>query len=252
MNAGRVAAWTVIVAMLVTALGAALVVVPRYLAQNAEPSEPVEPAPPAATRHIKATLYYVSEDGLRLVPVEREVPYGQGVLEQARRLVEAQVTPPAAPLVSAVPAGTTLRALYVTDRGDAYVDLSPEVSSAHPGGALDELLTVYSIVNVLTTNLPSLAAVQILVNGRQVDTLAGHVDLRRPLARSALVIQAPPEAAPPAALPGQTTPPGTPEQAPGQAPTPAPAAAPGQMPPRDPVAPRDVPPPAPKASTTTR
>jgi hypothetical protein len=36
-------------------------------------------------------------------------------------------------------------------------------------------------VDVLTANLPAITAVQVLVDGREVDTLAGHVDLRRPL-----------------------------------------------------------------------
>jgi hypothetical protein len=92
-----------------------------------------------------------------------------------------------------VPPGTTLRAVYLSDRGEAYVDLSPEVSTAHPGGAVNELLTVYAIVNVLTTNLPAVTKVQILVDGHEVDTLAGHVDLRRPLARSALIVQGEPQ-----------------------------------------------------------
>jgi hypothetical protein len=65
------------------------------------------------------------------------------------------------------------------------------VSTAHPGGALDELLTVYSVVNAVTTNLPAVRAVQILVDGHEVDTLAGHVDLRRPLPRGAAWIQEP-------------------------------------------------------------
>ena len=41
--------------------------------------------------------------------------------------------PPPAPLVSAIPPGTTLRAMYLTERGEAFVDLSPEVASAPPG-----------------------------------------------------------------------------------------------------------------------
>ena len=45
------------------------------------------------------------------------------------------------------------------------------------------MFTVYSLVNTLTDNLPAISAVQILVDGREVDTLAGHVDLRRPLVR---------------------------------------------------------------------
>ena len=51
-----------------------------------------------------------------------------------------------APLASPIPAGTSLRALYVSDRGDAFVDLSGEVRTGHTGGSLDELFTVYAIV----------------------------------------------------------------------------------------------------------
>ena len=138
----------------------------------------------AAARKITATLYYVSEDGMSLVGVQREVPYGDSVLEQARQIVDAQLTPAPAPLVSAIPQGAALRALYVTDRGDAFVDLSVEARTMHSGGALDELFTVYSIVNALTTNLPAVTRVQILVDGKEVDTLAGHVDLRHPLQKN--------------------------------------------------------------------
>ena len=46
-----------------------------------------------------------------------------------------------------------------------------------------ELLTVYAIVNAVTANLPGVQRVQILVDGREVDTIAGHIDVRRPLER---------------------------------------------------------------------
>jgi spore germination protein GerM len=144
------------------------------------------PAPPPAqaeSRRIKATLYYVGENGERLVGVERDVPYGASPAEQARRIVEEQLKDAPAPLASAVPKGTSLRALFLSG-ADAYVDLSPEISSGHEGGSLEEILTVYALVNALTTNLPAVERVQILVAGREVDTLAGHVDLRRPLQKN--------------------------------------------------------------------
>ncbi|MEO8077903.1 MAG: GerMN domain-containing protein [Acidobacteriota bacterium] len=145
---------------------------------------PAAAAAPTGERKIKATLYYVSEDGLSLVGVEREVPFGDPIVEQARRLVEAQLAPAPAPLASAIPEGTTLRALFLGDRGDAFVDLSPEVTTRHSGGALDELFTVYAIVDTLTVNLPAITRVQILVNGKEADTLAGHVDIRGPLQKN--------------------------------------------------------------------
>jgi spore germination protein GerM len=152
--------------------------------QNGSGSTPAASSSTADARKITATLYFVSEDGMSLVGVQREVPFGEGVLEQARLIVEAQLAAAPAPLVSAIPPGVRLRSLYVTGRGDAFVDLSAEARTMHTGGALDELFTVYSIVNALTTNLPAISRVQILVDGNEVDTLAGHVDLRHPLQKN--------------------------------------------------------------------
>jgi spore germination protein GerM len=141
------------------------------------------PTSAAAVRKITATLYYVGEDGLVLIPVQREVPFGATVADQARAIVEAQLAA-AAPLVSAIPADTKLRDVFVTERGDAFIDLSGEVIAKHPGGSLDEIFTVYTLVNALTVNLPAVTRVQILVDGKEVDTLAGHVDLRHPLSKN--------------------------------------------------------------------
>lgn len=148
----------------------------------AEAAKP--PAPQAAVRKITATIYYVGEDGMALIPVQKEVTFSAAVPEQARFILEAQLAPAAAPNVSAIPAGVTLRDVYVTERGDAFVDLSADVATKHPGGSLDEIFTVYTLVNALTVNLPAIQRVQILVDGKEVDTLAGHVDLRHPLPKS--------------------------------------------------------------------
>lgn len=148
------------------------------------PAATATAAPTGDARKITATLYFVSEDGMSLVGVQREVPFGETVLDQARQIVTSQLAVAPQPLVSAIPIETTLRALYLTDRGDAFVDLSADVRSKHTGGALDELFTVYSIVNALTTNLPAVKRVQILIDGKEVDTLAGHVDLRHPLQKN--------------------------------------------------------------------
>ena len=150
---------------------------------------PVAPAPVAPGRKIKARLFYVADDGMRLTSVERDVAYGEGPIQQAREIVAAQIAPVVEPLVSAIPRGTTLRALFMTEGGELYVDLSRELSTAHTGGTMNELLAIYSIVNALTANLPAVTAVQLLVDGKEVDTLSGHVDLRRPLAKNLELVQ---------------------------------------------------------------
>jgi hypothetical protein len=72
----------------------------------------------AAARKITATLFYVSEDGMSLVGVQREVGFGETVLEQARQIVDAQLAAAPQPLVSAIPQGVAVRTVYVTERGD--------------------------------------------------------------------------------------------------------------------------------------
>jgi hypothetical protein len=163
---------------------------PTPVVESTAPSTP----PPNAERKITATLYFIAEDGMYLVGVQREVPFGDPLAEQARRIVIAQLAAAPEPIATAVPAGTALRGIFVSEREcdataatckrDAFVDLSSEARTKHTGGALDELFTIYAIVNAVTVNLPTISRVQILVDGKEVDTLAGHVDLRHPLEKN--------------------------------------------------------------------
>ena len=146
-------------------------------------------APAGDARRISATLFYVAPSGDALIPVEQEVPYAAAPAEQARRIVERQLAAAPAGQVSVIPSGTTLRALFLTSRGEAYVDVSREIVTGHPGGSAHEFLTVYAIVNAITINLPDITAVQVLVDGREVDTLVGHLDLRQPLRRGIRWVQ---------------------------------------------------------------
>ena len=137
-----------------------------------------------ATGKIRASLYYVAEDGLHLTAVDADVPYGASPAEQARALVEAQLQPAPPPLAQSIAEGTRVRQIFIAEDGTAFVDLSKEAVTNHRGGSLDELFAVYAIVNAVTVNLPAIKSVQILIDGQEVDTLAGHVDLRHPLARN--------------------------------------------------------------------
>ena len=169
------------------------------LGPDATPTDADTPEASDANGSAVATLYYVAEDGRQLVSVEREMPPAPDALARARDIVEMLLAGPPDPLLSPFPEGTRLRALYLPDGGDAYVDLSQEVTIAHSGGSLDELFTVYALVNALTTNVAEIRAVQILIEGREVDTLAGHVDLRHPLEQNMKWVSSPEDESPAAA-----------------------------------------------------
>jgi len=189
--------WVAFVGALAFLVLIAVSIARMYAPGRSTPAEaPVTSAAPAGateTAHITATLFFGSQDGQTLVPLRRDVPLAQNVVEQGRQIVMAQLAEqkPPSPYVSVIPEGTMLRAFYVTDRGDAFVDLSSEVVSGHPGGSLNELLTVYAVVNAVTSNLPVVKRVQILIDGKEADTLAGHVDLRRPLVQDRSIVAEP-------------------------------------------------------------
>ena len=175
---------------LVVGVGVAGVVFGIWLVMTLLPRHATAPTVPAAgtaaadTRKIHATLFYVAENGAELTAVSQEVPLGATPAEQARRIVEAELRPAPSGLYSPIPAGTQVRAVYMTTKGEAFVDLSREIMTGHTGGSLDEALTVFAVVDAITVNLPDVTGVQILIDGKEVDTLAGHIDLRHPLGRS--------------------------------------------------------------------
>ena len=71
--------------------------------------------------------------------------------------------------------------VFFDSTGVAYVDFSAEIRDNHPGGSAEEVLTVDSIINTIARNVAQVQAVQFLVEGRPIATLAGHVDLSAPL-----------------------------------------------------------------------
>ncbi|MGE3275213.1 MAG: GerMN domain-containing protein [Vicinamibacterales bacterium] len=194
MNARRLLT-IVAVAAATTLLGWALMTGLSRLLSTSEPealpadaqtaAAPPAPGDPAAGPTIKVTLFFASGDGHQLVGVEHEVPLAEATVQQAREILAAQLaTPPPDGLARTVPDGTTLRGVFASDRGELFIDLDGAIRTAHPGGSMNELITVYTLVDAVTMNLPTITDVQILIDGREVDTLAGHVDLRRPLRKN--------------------------------------------------------------------
>jgi spore germination protein GerM len=174
----------VVIAGLVVGSLAVVLILPKWLASPVSVEVQPTTATAADNRKIHAVLFYVADDGSQLVQVSQEVPFGATPVEQARKIIEAEVAAAPTGLTSAIPSGTTVRSVLLDARGAAYVDLSHEIVTGATGGSLDEALTVFSIVNAITANLPDITGVQILVDGKSVDTLTGHLDLRHPLSRS--------------------------------------------------------------------
>lgn len=80
------------------------------------------------------------------------------------------------------PADTVLRAAYLLPDGNAIIDLGgATLTSGWNTGSHQELIAAYSIVETVIANFPSVRQVRLLINGQVAGTLAGHVDLGKPL-----------------------------------------------------------------------
>ena len=58
---------------------------------------------------------------------------------------------------------------------------SVDLRDGMSGGSMEEVLTVYSIVDSVALNVAEIRAVGILINGKPVESLNGHLDLCQPL-----------------------------------------------------------------------
>jgi spore germination protein GerM len=148
-------------------------------AEEARPGHE-EDAAAVAERTINVKLFFQAADRPGLVMEERTVPFSSDLGTQLKAVVGELVRGSKSGLVATLPPETKVLEVFVSARGIAYVDLSKQASQG-TSGSHDELLSVYSIVNSLTVNFPAVKRVQILLEDRPTDTLAGHVDLSHPL-----------------------------------------------------------------------
>jgi spore germination protein GerM len=141
-------------------------------------------------RKINVKLFFQAADRPGLVIEERPVTFSTDLSRQLRGVVEELVRGSKIGLGPTLAPETKVLDVFVTARGVAYVDLSKQVVTGHPGGSEAERMTVYSVVNSLSTSFPAVKRVQILVEDKPAETLAGHVDLTRPLPPDMTVLAA--------------------------------------------------------------
>lgn len=138
-------------------------------------------AEPEGERRISVRLYFESADQGGLVPEERSVPLAGDLARQIQTVLKELLRGSTTGLVATLPPEAQVLEAFVSARGIAYVDFSPEIRQAAVGGSQAELVAVYSIVNSVAANFPAVKKVQILIEDKPVTTLSGHVDLSRPL-----------------------------------------------------------------------
>ncbi len=126
-------------------------------------------------------VYFASDQDIILVPDYR---VGNNTInDRLQALVKGPLKSGMSPIF---PPGTKV-INYQLEGNILYVNFNQALVINHPGGSATELITVYGLVNTMTEKA-EIDYVQILVEGRILSTIAGHVDISIPLSRDGSLI----------------------------------------------------------------
>ncbi len=134
------------------------------------------PVPGGKQEQIQVLVAYDDEQALRWRPADAFLPADRGPrAREVLRAVLAQYvqTPSPHPMAK----GTDIRDVYLLGDDTMIIDMTAQFADGHPSGILLEELTLASLIETLAANVPGVAKVKFLVDGKERETLAGHADL---------------------------------------------------------------------------
>lgn len=176
---------TVAIALLVVIAGAVVLWSTGSVRRNRPAVQPVVSDPGGSTFENGSkgvTLFFLTRGDDTFREEKREIGGGATTTENAKRTLNELVKgPKSGDLEPTIPRETRLLNVFIDSSGTAYVDFNHRLQDGLSGGAQEELYAVFSIVNTLTSNFVQIVRVQILIEGAETPTLAGHVDTRTAL-----------------------------------------------------------------------
>ncbi|HEY3767809.1 MAG TPA: GerMN domain-containing protein [Candidatus Angelobacter sp.] len=146
------------------------------LTQQAADSAPVAPVVGGKQEQIQVLVAYDDDQVLRWRTADVFLPADRGLrARETLRSVLAQYlqTPSPHPLAR----GADIKDVYFINPETMIVDTTTQFADGHPSGILLEEMTLTSLIETLTANVPGVTKIKFLVDGKERETLAGHADL---------------------------------------------------------------------------
>lgn len=138
-------------------------------------------------KNISFVVYRAAADGSgKLLPEKITIPNNDKTLPENALIALVTTKPQDARMDDVVPIGTKVRSLRIEKDGTAYADFTKELAKKKQG-SYGELMLCYAITNTLT-EFPEIKRVQILIEGKKVITLNGHMELTDPLTRNTTLL----------------------------------------------------------------
>ena len=126
-----------------------------------------------------AKIYFSDPQERFLMPEKRYVIKENDAAAQTKEIVKSLLEGSKAGLVNTFPAGVVLIDVKVSDAGIAFVNFSKNLIKKYQGGSTAEMATIYSLTNSITQNIPSIKKVKILVEGKELSSIKGHISTQK-------------------------------------------------------------------------
>jgi Sporulation and spore germination len=143
---------------------------------QAAEAAPAAPIVGGRLEHIQLLLAYDEDQALRWRPADVFLPADRNLrARETLRSVLAQYLQMPSP--HPLGKGTDIKDVYFISDDTMVVDTTTPFADGHPSGILLEELTLASLIETLTSNVPGITRIKFLVDGKERETLAGHADL---------------------------------------------------------------------------
>jgi hypothetical protein len=126
-----------------------------------------------------AQIYFSDPQERFLMPEKRYVIKENDAAAQTKEIVKALLEGSKAGLVNTFPVGVVLIDVKVGDAGIASVNFSKNLIKKYQGGSTAEMATIYSLTNSITQNIPGIKKVKILVEGKELSSIKGHISTQK-------------------------------------------------------------------------
>jgi spore germination protein GerM len=120
-------------------------------------------------------IWFSDQQELLLVGEKRYIFKEIDAASQAKEVIKALLDGSKNGNVNTFPAGVALRDVKIDDAGIAYVNFTKSLTKLHPGSSSAEMASINSLTNSLTKNVPDIKKVKILVEGKEITSIKGHI-----------------------------------------------------------------------------
>ena len=154
----------------------------KVIPSRNQPVEQTAAGPPETAVLFSARIYYPVGDRLQME--ERGLPRKSGQIGIAEAVVQEYLKGLkglTGEEMSAVPRGGRVLGLYKGADGILYVNLSDEVRRNFQGDVFTEYLLLKGLYETLVSNVEDVQDVKVIIEGKEVETLGGHLYLLYPL-----------------------------------------------------------------------